>query len=210
MGKTIVFQGDSITDAGRNYELTLPANQGMGIGYPFLAMAMLRTAEPEKNWQIFNRGISGHRIVDLYARWKRDALNLKPDILSILIGVNDTWHEESCQNGVEVPRYAQFYRMLLEWTRQVLPETKLILMEPYVLPFGVVQPSWIPEMEARRKVVKDLAAEFQTIFIPTQTILNEALKKAPPEYWLKDGVHPTTAGHMLLAQAWIEATKTIR
>jgi len=100
--------------------------------------------------------------------------------------------------------------MLLEWTRKVLPTTKLVLMEPYVLPFGAVKPHWLPEMDARRKVVKDLAAEFQTIFIPTQTILNDALKKAPPEYWLKDGVHPATPGHMLLAQAWIEATKTIR
>lgn len=210
MSRTIVFQGDSITDAGRDYDLKLPANKGMGIGYPFLVMAQLRASEPEKDWQIFNRGISGNRIVDLYARWKRDALNLKPDILSILIGVNDTWHEYPGRNGVEVPRYAQFYRMLLEWTKQVCPETKLVLLEPFVLPFGAVQPHWLPEMDARRAVVKKLAEEFQAIFIPTQTILNDALKNAPQEYWLRDGVHPTTAGHMLLAQAWIEATGSIR
>ena len=210
MSKTIVFQGDSITDAGRDYDLKLPANKGMGIGYPFLVMAQLRASEPEKDWQIYNRGISGHQIVDLYARWKRDALNLKPDILSILIGVNDTWHEDINQNGVEVPRYAQFYRMLLEWTRQVLPETKLVLMAPFVLPFGAVQPHWLPEMDARIAVVKKMAEEFKTVFIPTQTILNDALKKAPQEYWLRDGVHPTSAGHMLLAQAWIEATEAIR
>ena len=99
MSKIIVFQGDSITDAGCSKDYSLPPNEGMGIGYPFLTMAALRLAEPEKDWQVYNRGISGHRVVDLYARWKRDALNLKPDILSILIGVNDTWHEYPGQNG---------------------------------------------------------------------------------------------------------------
>ena len=210
MSKIIVFQGDSITDVGCSKDYSLPPNEGMGSGYPFLTMAALRSAEPDKNWQVYNRGISGNRVVDLYARWKRDALNLKPDILSILIGVNDTWHEYPGQNGVEVPRYAQFYRMLLEWTKQVLPETKLVLLEPFVLPFGAVQPNWIPEMDARRAVVKELAAEFKAIFIPTQSILNDALKRAPQEYWLKDGVHPTSAGHALISQAWIEATKAIR
>ena len=211
MSKVIVFQGDSITDAGANKDYAnLKANEGMGIGYPFLTMAALRLAEPEKDWQMYNRGISGHRVVDLYARWKRDALNLKPDILSILIGVNDTWHESAFQNGVEVPRYAKFYRMLLEWTREVCPDTKLVLLEPFVLPFGAVLPSWLPEMDERRAVVKELAKEFNTIFIPLQSILNDALKRAPQEYWLKDGVHPTTAGHALFSQVWIEATKGIR
>ena len=210
MARTIVFQGDSITDVGRDRDLTLPANLGMGSGYPFLTMTQLRLTEPEKDWQVFNRGISGNRIVDLYARWKREALNLKPDILSILIGVNDTWHESAFQNGVEVPRYAQFYRMLLEWTLQVLPDIKLVLLEPFVLPFGVVLPHWPAEIDERRAIVKDLAQKFNAIFIPTQTLLNEALKKAPQEYWLKDGVHPTSAGHALIARAWIEATKAIR
>ena len=211
MANTIVFQGDSITDAGCSKDYAnLAANEGMGSGYAFLTMAALRASEPEKNWQVYNRGISGHRVVDLYARWKRDALNLNPNILSILIGVNDTWHEYPGKNGVEVPRYAQFYRMLLEWTKQVLPETKLVLLEPFVLPFGAVQPNWVPEMDARREVVKELAKEFETIFIPTQSILNEALQKAPQEYWLCDGVHPTTAGHVLISQAWLKATEKIR
>ena len=210
MSVKIVFQGDSITDAGCSKDYTLPANTGLGGGYPFLIMAALRLAEPEKDWQVFNRGISGHRIVDLYARWKRDALNLKPDILSILIGVNDTWHEYPSGDGVEVPRYAQFYRMLLEWTREVCPKTKLVLLEPFVLPFGAVQPNWLPEMDARRAVVKELAEEFKTVFIPVQSILNDALKRAPQEYWLRDGVHPAPAGHALISQAWIEATKAIR
>ena len=136
-------------------------------------------------------------------------LNLKPDILSILIGVNDTWHEYPGGNGVEVPRYAQFYRMLLEWTKESLPETKIILLEPFVLPFGAVQPNWIPEMDERRAVVKELSKEFNTIFVPLQTILNDALKQAPQEHWLRDGVHPSLAGHMLIANAWLDAARSI-
>ena len=101
MSKVIVFQGDSITDAGAGKDYAnLKANEALGQGYPFLTMAALRLSEPEQDWQVYNRGISGNRIVDLYARWKRDALNLKPDILSILIGVNDTWHEYPGKNGV--------------------------------------------------------------------------------------------------------------
>ena len=111
---------------------------------------------------------------------------------------------------MEVPRYAQFYRMLLEWTKKELPDTKLVLLEPFVLPFGAVGDDWVPEINERRAVVKALADEFKTIFIPTQTLLNEALAKAPQEYWLKDGVHPTSAGHALIADAWIKATSSIR
>ena len=206
--KTILFQGDSITDVGRNREIT-DANLGMGNGYPFMVTSYLRCHDAAEDYQVFNRGISGNRVVDLYARWKIDALNLRPDILSILIGVNDTWHEKANNNGVEVPRYEMIYRMLLEWTKKELPEVKLILLEPFVLLSEVVEESWIDEINARRAVVKKLAEEFNAIFIPCQSILDKALEKAPQEFWLRDGVHPTLAGHQLLADAWIEATKDL-
>ena len=210
MGKVILFQGDSITDAGRSRE-DVPANVGLGVGYPYLVGADLLYHEAELDWQIFNRGISGNRVVDLYARWKIDALNIKPDILSILIGVNDTWHEKARQNGVEVPRYEMIYRMLLEWTRKELPETKLVLLEPFVFLSEVVEESWVEEIDARRAVVKKLAEEFGAIFIPLQGMFNEALKKnSNTLYWLRDGVHPTSAGHKLIAEAWLKATKGIR
>ena len=210
MGKTILFQGDSITDAGRSRDPETPANTGLGIGYPLMAAADLRANEPEKDWQIFNRGISGNRVVDLYARWKIDALNIKPDILSILIGVNDTWHEKGNKNGVEVDRYDQFYRMLLDWTLKELPDVKLVLIEPFVLLTGAVAEDWLEEMDERRKVVKKIAEDYNTIFIPAQSIFDEAVKKAPMNYWLADGVHPTAAGHKLLADAWVKATAAIR
>ena len=205
----ILFQGDSITDVGRAREENLPLGIGMGTGYPQLVTARLITDSPERPWEINNKGISGNRVVDLYSRWKIDALNLKPELISILIGINDTWHEFGRQNGVEVPRYEKMYRELLTWTKEVLPEVKLVLMEPFCFCFGAVAPEWLPEVEERRKVVKKLAEEFNAIFIPCQSILDKALEKAPREFWLRDGVHPTLAGHQLLADAWIEATKDL-
>ncbi|MBE6355734.1 MAG: lysophospholipase [Lentisphaerae bacterium] len=210
MSKVIVFQGDSITDAGRSKEAGLPPNKDLGFGYPCLTAAALLAGEPEKAWQIYNRGISGNRVVDLYARWKVDALNLRPDILSILIGVNDTWHEIGSKNGVEVPRYAQFLRMLMDWTKQELPECKILLMEPFVLVTGAVDESWLDEINARRQAVREIAREYNTLFMATQSLFDEAVKHAPANYWLGDGVHPTYAGHKLISDEWLKLTSDIR
>ena len=143
---TILFQGDSITDAGRSREPDLPPNTGLGSGYPLFVAGALLNELPGRGLRFLNRGVSGNRVVDLYARWKIDALNLEPDIISILIGVNDTWHEFGSRNGVEVPRYETVYRLLLSWTREVLPAVKLVLCEPFVLPTGVVREAWLPEI----------------------------------------------------------------
>ena len=211
--KVIMFQGDSITDVGRgrDVEADKRPNIQLGGGYPGLVAARLLRDHPADCLQFHNRGISGNRVVDLYARWKRDTLNYKPDIISILIGVNDTWHEavQDNPNGVEVPRYAQIYRLLLEWTRSVLPDVKLVLMEPFVLPFGAVQDHWLQEMQQRRETVAALSKEFHAVFIPCQKILDDACAIMPQEYWLADGVHPTLAGHQLLADAWITACKNM-
>ena len=140
-------------------------------------------------------------MVDLYARWKKDAINLQPDIISILIGVNDTWHEKAEQNGVEVPRYEEFYRRLLSWTRETLPAVRFVLLEPFVLQFD---PEWVPEIDARRAVVKRIAAECDATFVPLQERFRECCRLAAPEYWLVDGVHPTPAGHQVIADAWLQ------
>ena len=203
----ILFYGDSITDAGRNRQDGMPSSYGNGYVKDAVTMLLMKDAG---KYEVINRGISGNRVIDLYARWKIDALNLKPDILSILIGVNDTWHEFAHQNGVEVPRYEMLYRMLLEWTKQALPDVKLVLLEPFAFLSEVVEESWMTEIRQRREVVKKLSEEFDTIFIPTQSILDEALKLAPETYWLRDGVHPTSAGHQLITEAWLKATEKIR
>lgn len=206
--QVILFQGDSITDSGRAFNTAEP-NQGLGSGYSFLASAHLLRAKPADGLKCFNRGISGNRIVDLYARWKIDGLNLNPDVISILIGVNDTWHGFGSNNGVEIPRFEQFYRMLLEWTLQDRPNVKLVLCEPFVLLCGAVKPEWVPEMDQRRTVTRKMAKEFDTLFIPFQDIFDAALKQAPANYWLGDGVHPTCAGHQLMAEAWLKTTAGI-
>jgi lysophospholipase L1-like esterase len=204
-GSTILFQGDSITDTQRDREISQPnQSEGLGLGYCHHIAARLLRDRPADNLKFYNRGISGDRIVDLYARWKIDAINLKPNLICILIGVNDTWHEFTNQNGVEVDRYEMVYRMLLEYTRQQLPNVQLVLGEPFALRCGVVKRRWIAEISQRQQIVRKLAKEFEACFVPFQAALDNVLKHARPEYWLADGVHPTTAGHWVLAECWYE------
>ena len=203
---TILFQGDSITDTGRDREIA-EANhrQALGSGYAYLIASQLLQQEPQNNLSFYNRGISGNRVTDLYARWKVDGINLQPDLISILIGVNDTWHEFMYGNGVEVNRYTTIYRMLLDYTIERLPNVQLVLCEPFVLKCGVVTNAWIAEMVERQQVVRELATEFDAIFVPFQRVLDDALQQAEPAYWAHDGVHPTPAGHRILADAWLAA-----
>jgi acyl-CoA thioesterase I len=212
VNKVIVFQGDSITDCGRNKDNPYH-NSGLGCGYPLLVAASLLVLSTYENLHIYNRGRSGDRVIDLYARWKYDCLNLKPDIVSILIGVNDTWHEYyGCRpNGINVIRYEKIYRDIIEWTVEELPHVKLLLCEPFVFKIGVVEEKWIEEIKCRGEIVRKLSNEFKFCcsFVPFQEVLNNALKKAYPQYWLSDGVHPTTAGHKLLADMWLQYYKNI-
>ena len=207
---TILFQGDSITDAGRNREISAPnVGAALGAGYVNLIAARLLQARPQDKLCILNRGISGNRVTDLYARWKVDGINLQPDLISILIGVNDTWHEFMYGNGVEVDRYTTVYRMVLEYTKQRLPAVQLVLCEPFVLHCGVVTEGWIAEMRERRQIVRQLATEFDAIFVPFQSMFDTALAQAEPAYWAADGVHPTPAGHRLMADTWLAAVAGI-
>ena len=199
----VLFQGDSITDAGRDRNQA-GSNAGLGTGYALFIAAQLRAERPSAGLRFFNRGISGNRIVDLYARIKSDAINLKPNLLSVLIGVNDTWHEFGGQNGVAVPKFERIYRDFLTEVQAALPTIKFVLCEPFVLPCGVVTKDWIAEMDQRRIVVKKLAGEFNAKFVPFQTMFDNAMKQAPPDYWAGDGVHPSAAGHMRMAQTWLK------
>lgn len=207
MGLKIEFQGDSVTDCGR---VTCGgagfANGGLGPGYPGMIGARLWCDKPEKEYEFVNRGISGNRVVDLYARWKIDTLNLKPDVLSILIGVNDTWHEfGEGHNGVEVPRYDRIYRELIQWTLDTLPGIRIILLEPFIGTSENIA-MMIEDVRKRQTVVRKIAEDFKLEFLPCQSILDNACKRAPMTHWLADGVHPTSAGHQLLADAWLAMT----
>jgi lysophospholipase L1-like esterase len=202
----ILFQGDSITDCRRDRENAGTANDlhGMGSGYAMMVAAELLSSRPSDGLQFLNRGISGNRSVDLDARIKSDFINLRPTLASILIGVNDTWHEQRGGNGVSVPKYERIYRALLSEVREALPEIKFVLCEPFVLPCGLVTEAWIVEVNQRRAVMRQLAREFGATLVPFHSLFDAALEKAPPDYWAHDGVHPTAAGHMLMAKCWLQ------
>lgn len=202
----ILFQGDSITDTLR----TSTPNCHLGMGYVHLVAARLYADYRDKDIQVINRGISGNRIVDLYARWKCDAINLKPDVLSIMIGVNDTWHEFSENpNGVEVPRYDRIYRDLIEWTKKELPDTKIILITPYVLPANEDILKLLPEVQERQKVVEQIAKDYGLALIKLHEVFDEALKTMDCHKISEDGVHPVLAGHQIIADEWIKKFKEL-
>jgi lysophospholipase L1-like esterase len=207
---TILFQGDSITDCARKRDASATPNnlEGLGQGYAMMAAAELLSTRPADSLRVFNRGISGNRVVDLYARIQSDILNLKPDFLSILIGVNDTWHGKNpdWSNGVAIPKYERIYRDLLNEVREALPNVKLVLCEPFLLRCGVVRDDWVEEIDQRCAVVAKLSKEFGAVLVPFQSMFDAAVKLAPPEYWAADGVHPSAAGHLLMAKCWLEKT----
>jgi lysophospholipase L1-like esterase len=201
----ILFQGDSITDAGRSRMSVGPnSSQGMGFGYPKMAMDQLLERFPDQDLQIFNRGVSGNRIQDLARRWAQDTLALGPDLLSVLIGVNDTWNYLYLGMGSSPENYQHIYQQLLEDTRAKLPEVILVLCEPFALLTGEVTEEWDEDISRRQRYVQDLAEEFGALFVPFQSALNNAVSTGVPAHQLlDDGVHPTERGHRLLADCWL-------
>lgn len=208
MSKLILFQGDSITDALRKRE----DDHFSGNGYPTLVSGRLGYDCPGE-YRFLNRGISGNRIVDLYARIKCDLINLKPDVLSILIGVNDVWHEIVRENGVDADKFELVYDLLLAEVRKALPDVKILILEPFVLP-GVATENneekpdrwdrFCAEVPLRAAAARRLAEKHGATFVPLQARFDEACQKAPADHWLFDGVHPTSMGHELIARAWME------
>jgi lysophospholipase L1-like esterase len=206
--QVILFQGDSITDAGRNKEAKDPNVQNaLGGGYAFLAAAEILNSFAAKSLKVYNKGISGNKVFQLADRWQKDCLDLNPSVLSILIGVNDYWHKHNGNYDGTVEVYEKDFRALLLRTKEALPEVKLVVCEPFaVLGCKAVDATWFPEFDLYRAVSKKLANEFGAIFIPYHDIFAKAAKVAPPTYWTGDGVHPSVAGAKLMAAAW---TKTV-
>ena len=205
-GDTILFQGDSITDAGRDRGREGNPNEPrpLGGGYVFMIASHLLAERADANLKIYNRGISGHKVFQLAERWDKDCISLKPNLVSILIGVNDIWHKLNGQYNGTIEIYEKDYRALLARTKKELPGVKLVVCEPFVLRCGAVNESWFPEFDQRRAVAKKLAEELKLDFVPFQSMFDEAVKLAEPSYWAGDGVHPTLAGHALMSKTWRE------
>ncbi|WP_437222053.1 SGNH/GDSL hydrolase family protein [Planctomicrobium sp. SH661] len=196
----VLFQGDSITDGnrGRNSD----PNHILGHGYAFLIAAKFGGEIPELNLDFVNRGISGNTIRNLKERWQPDTLDLKPDVLSILIGVNDQ------DSQIPMNEFEQTYDELLAQTRKSLPDVKLVLCEPFGLPVGGVKSnweSWSRGLNQRSVIVERLAQKYDAAVVHFQTAFDQAVEEAPAEYWIWDGIHPTYRGHQRMAQEWERA-----
>ncbi len=205
----ILFQGDSITDAGRKKdEAGFNSSSGLGSGYAFMAASELLYKHPEKSLKIYNKGISGNKVYQLAERWETDCLQLKPNVVSILIGVNDFWHTLTNNYQGTIETYRKDYKALLETTKKQLPGVKLVIGEPFAIKgTKAVDDKWFPAFDEYRKAARELAASQGAVFIPYQTLFDKAQKTAPGAYWAPDGVHPSLAGAHLMAHAWLEAVK---
>jgi len=207
-GATILFQGDSITDAGRDRKSEGAANNPamLGRGYPFHLAGQLLADHAALGLSIYNRGISGNKVPDLEARWQQDCLDLKPAVLSILIGVNDIWHKLNGNYDGTPEVYRDGFTALIERTKAALPGVTLVICEPFVLRCGAVNDTWFPEFETRRAFAEEVTKGAGAIWVPFQAKFDEAVNAGTePAYWAGDGVHPTQAGHGLMAKVWREA-----
>lgn len=206
-GDVILFQGDSITDAGRNKEHEMPNEAGsFGAGYALLTAAWLLEELARNKLTIYNRGISGNKVFQLAERWEQDCLALEPDVLSILIGVNDYWHMRNGRYDGTPEVYENDYRALLQRTRSSLPGIRIVICQPFILPgTRAVDESWLAPFSAYQKSAARLAEEFDAVWVPFQEAFTEATQCAPATYWTGDGVHPSMAGSQLMAETWLNA-----
>jgi len=193
----VLFQGDSITDGARGR--TPDPNHALGHGYVFLLAADFGARAPEQRTNFLNRGVSGNTVLDLAKRWPKDTLELKPDVLSVLIGVNDA------AKGVTPEVFEKTYDELLMDARAANPRIRLILCLPFTGTTGPAldkSPTRKEKVAALADVVRRLAGKHGAQIVDFPKVFEEARRRAPSEFWIWDGVHPTAAGHRLMAEEW--------
>ncbi|HEY0055414.1 MAG TPA: SGNH/GDSL hydrolase family protein [Pedobacter sp.] len=201
-----LFQGDSITDGsrGRNTD----PNHIMGHGYAYGVSSRIAADFAENNFTFYNRGISGNKLPDLQKRWQTDTLALNPDVLSILIGINDVYvivNEPEIAQSAE--KFESGYRDILQQSKTAKPDILFVLGLPFIYPVGKVKDNWelwFTEVEKRKEIIKKLAIEFNAVLIDYPSVFDKAFKRRSADYWIWDGAHPTIAGHELMAREWIK------
>lgn len=203
----ILFIGDSITDCDRRRD----DPKHLGWGYAAFTAARLQARLASPDLVVLNRGISGNRLGDLLARMDPDLIDLKPNVVSILIGINDTWRRFDSNPPliVEPAVFRDQYRRLLTHIRNMLA-ARIILLEPFLLHVPADRHAWREDLNPKIDVVREMALEFDTELLPLDGIFAEAATRAPAAYWLGDGVHPTAAGHSLIADSWLSRVETPR
>ncbi len=209
---TILFQGDSITDAGRTYDASNDIGMGysketvdfnLGFGYPLIIKQYFDAFCKDKNITVLNRGISGNRTKDLVNRWDEDCIDLKPDYVSILIGVNDTWRRYDSNDATSTKEYEDSYRKLLTRVKNEL-DCHIIILEPFLIPTDINKDCWHEDLDPKIQVARKLAREFNATFIPLDGIFASKCIETSPSYFSGDGVHPTNSGHSLIAKLWLD------
>lgn len=205
-GEVVLFQGDSITDGGRGRNQE-DLNHVMGHGYAYSVGAKMHLDNIEKGIKTYNRGVSGNRIADIYGRWMEDCINLKPTMLSVLVGINDAGFYYSCGCETDEKRYEKIYRLMLDEATESNPDICLVIMEPFVGEYF--------EDEKHKKALQDgvakirpvcakLAQEYNAAFVPLQELMDEYQKKTEPKNVIWDGIHPTVLGHEIITRQWIK------
>lgn len=197
----VLFQGDSITDAGRDRDN--PDDISVR-GFVNMTAALFNSRYPEKNVKFFNRGLGGNTVNDLRNRWQQDCIDLKPTWVSILIGVNDCWRRYADNKPVSPEEFEADYRYLLTEIKEKI-NAKIILCEPFLLPTDADKIKWREDLDPKIHIVRKLAREFNAIFIPFDGLLAQACAKREPKFWAADGVHPTAPSHAIMAKAWLNA-----
>lgn len=197
---TLLFTGDSITDCGRSRD-TAGANP-LGNGYVKIIADRL---EPKPR-AILNRGIGGNRIYDVEERIEDDLIALKPSVVTIMIGINDTWRRYDSGIASDTAKFETCFRRILTRVRDEL-NARIIILEPFLLPVPDDRRAWREDIDQRIVAVRDVAAEFASVYVPLDGIFAAARCKAPAAHWAADGVHPTPSGHALIAEAWLDAVK---
>jgi acyl-CoA thioesterase-1 len=197
---TVLFQGDSITDCGRNYE-----TDDLGNGYVKKIADYFSIFHSGKNIRFINKGINGHKACDLANRWTKDCIELKPDYVSILIGINDTWRRYDCNSITTAEEFENNYRILLD---RIKNETnaKIILMEPFIIPVKPEMSNWYEDLQPKISIIRKLAIEYNAVYISLDGPLAEECAKLSKEQIAEDGVHPTDLGHSIIAKRWIKLT----
>lgn len=202
-GQRVVFIGDSITDAGRDYGNAYH----LGDGYAHIAGSLLMGRYDQLQLEVYNRGVNGHKLKDLAARWQKDCLDLQPDILSIMIGINDIWHHRSVGQLLDATYLAEFqetYRRLLTEAREANPDLQVVLLQPFLLPLPEDYLEWEQELQAMSALIEDLSQEFLASYVRLHDEFKELVKDVPAKrFTIEDGVHPTRIGHGVIADRWL-------
>ena len=196
---TVLFIGDSVTDCGRRDD----ADRNLGDGYVRLIDEAFAAGGTPVT--IVNRGTSGNRVRDLEARWQKDALDLAPTLVSVLIGINDTWRRYSENDPTSADEFEADYRAILS----ALPgrdEVAIVLVEPFLLPVTAEKAKWRVDLDPKIAVVHALAEEFGAVLVPADSYLNG--RDDDPALIATDGIHPTAYGHELLAKLWLDTIES--